>query len=91
MIVAPFTFQTLFLFWSADPVDPIFGTAEEIRAKESQAICRAHRQGQYKVIKVTRLITLGTVEEEQHKYKNNSGPSAQNDGGDHGKGQDESK
>jgi DNA repair protein RAD5 len=45
-------------------MDPVDGTKEEIKAIEGQAIGRAARMGQTKQVKVIRLITKGTIEEE---------------------------
>jgi SNF2 family DNA or RNA helicase len=45
-------------------MDPVDGTKEEIKAIEGQAIGRAARMGQKKQVKVIRLITKNTIEEE---------------------------
>jgi len=43
-------------------VDPMSGTAKEIKAIESQAIARAHRRGQEKVITIVRFLMRDTIE-----------------------------
>ena len=45
-------------------VEPIDQTPEEVRAIESQAIARACRIGQEKKVKVIRILTRNTIEEE---------------------------
>jgi len=45
-------------------VDPMTGTAKEIKTTESQAIARAHRRGQENEITICRFIVRGTVEHE---------------------------
>jgi SNF2 family DNA or RNA helicase len=45
-------------------MDPVDGTKEEIKAIEGQAIGRAARMGQKKQVKIIRLITKNTIEEE---------------------------
>jgi SNF2 family DNA or RNA helicase len=44
-------------------LDPIIDTVEQVRALEKQAINRAHRQGQTKVVHVVRLVIKNTLEE----------------------------
>jgi DNA repair protein RAD5 len=48
-------------------MDPVDGTKEEIKAIEGQAIGRAARMGQTKQVKVIRMITKGTIEEDIYK------------------------
>jgi DNA repair protein RAD5 len=48
-------------------MDPVDGTKEEIKAIEGQAIGRAARMGQKKQVKVIRMITKDTIEEEIYK------------------------
>ncbi len=69
-------------------LDSILGEVKAAVASEMQAIARAHRQGQSKVLKVVRFLTRGTVEHEQHlrvwptlckQYQRLSG----DDGGNH--------
>jgi SNF2 family DNA or RNA helicase len=48
-------------------IDPVDGTKEEIKAIENQAIGRAARIGQKRQVKVIRLITKNTIEEEIYK------------------------
>jgi len=43
-------------------VDPMSGTAKEIKAIESQAIARAHRRGQEKVITIVRFLMKDSIE-----------------------------
>jgi DNA repair protein RAD5 len=43
-------------------VDPMSGTAKEIKAIESQAIARAHRRGQEKEITIVRFLMKDTIE-----------------------------
>lgn len=43
-------------------VDPMSGTAKEIKAIESQAIARAHRRGQEKEIVIVRFMMRDTIE-----------------------------
>lgn len=50
-------------------MDPPAGTKEEADAIESQAIGRAHRQGQKKKLVVIRMVMKDTVEEELLKRK----------------------
>jgi SNF2 family DNA or RNA helicase len=45
-------------------MDPVDGTKEEIKAIEGQAIGRAARMGQKKQVRVIRMITKNTIEEE---------------------------
>jgi len=47
-------------------LDSIAGTREEVRAIETQAIGRCHRQGQKKAVKVIRFIMEDTIEEMVH-------------------------
>uniref|UniRef100_A0A6B2KWZ7 F-box domain-containing protein n=1 Tax=Arcella intermedia TaxID=1963864 RepID=A0A6B2KWZ7_9EUKA len=43
-------------------VDPMMGTAKEIKATESQAIARAHRKGQKKKLTICRFFIKNTIE-----------------------------
>jgi hypothetical protein len=43
-------------------VDPVAGTKHEARAAESQAIGRAHRQGQTSQVTIVRFIVRNTIE-----------------------------
>eukprot|EP01128_Nolandella_sp_AFSM9_P010099 TRINITY_DN692_c0_g2_i1.p1 TRINITY_DN692_c0_g2~~TRINITY_DN692_c0_g2_i1.p1 ORF type:complete len:1230 (-),score=332.21 TRINITY_DN692_c0_g2_i1:54-3488(-) len=52
-------------------LDPVFGTKKEALATESQAIGRAHRQGQTRVVTVVRFIIRDTVEHEVFLRNNN--------------------
>jgi len=47
-------------------LDPVSGTREEARAIESQAIGRAHRQGQTKQVTVVRHIVRSTIEHDMY-------------------------
>jgi SNF2 family DNA or RNA helicase len=52
-------------------MDPIEGTSEYVNSIEQQAIARAMRIGQTNEIKILRLITANTIEEEiWQKYNN---------------------
>lgn len=56
-------------------VEPIDQPEEEVRAIESQAIARACRIGQEKKVKVIRILTRNTIEEEIfNKFQSNSIP-----------------
>eukprot|EP01118_Nematostelium_gracile_P004272 TRINITY_DN15002_c0_g1_i1.p1 TRINITY_DN15002_c0_g1~~TRINITY_DN15002_c0_g1_i1.p1 ORF type:complete len:192 (+),score=48.47 TRINITY_DN15002_c0_g1_i1:37-612(+) len=47
-------------------MDPVAGTKEEASAIESQAVGRAHRQGQTKQVIVVRMIIKNTIEYEYY-------------------------
>jgi SNF2 family DNA or RNA helicase len=55
-------------------MDPINNTLENIKNTELQAIGRGHRIGQKQSVKIIRILTKDTVEEEiyNEKYKNNT-------------------
>lgn len=53
-----------FLFFSY--LDPMAGTKHEARAAESQAIGRAHRQGQSKQVTIVRFIIRNSIEYESY-------------------------
>ena len=56
-------------------VEPIDQSEDEVRAIESQAIARACRIGQEKKVKVIRILTKNTIEEEIfNKFQNNINP-----------------
>eukprot|EP00456_Euglypha_rotunda_P005946 TRINITY_DN110123_c0_g1_i1.p1 TRINITY_DN110123_c0_g1~~TRINITY_DN110123_c0_g1_i1.p1 ORF type:complete len:124 (-),score=4.62 TRINITY_DN110123_c0_g1_i1:223-594(-) len=55
-------------------IEPIAGTQEEAYAVESQAIGRAHRQGQTKQLVVARFVAKDTIEWEL--YKRNQAPKS---------------
>lgn len=47
-------------------LDPMQGTAKEIRATEAQAIARAYRQGQTRKVTIVRFIIRDTIEHETY-------------------------
>ena len=53
-------------------VEPIDQSPEEVRAIEAQAIARACRIGQEKKVKVIRILTRNTIEEEIYTKLENS-------------------
>ena len=56
-------------------VEPTDHSEDEVRAIESQAIARACRIGQEKKVKVIRILTKNTIEEEIfNKFQNNINP-----------------
>eukprot|EP01094_Clydonella_sp_ATCC50884_P027353 TRINITY_DN7826_c0_g1_i1.p1 TRINITY_DN7826_c0_g1~~TRINITY_DN7826_c0_g1_i1.p1 ORF type:complete len:1090 (-),score=130.01 TRINITY_DN7826_c0_g1_i1:1428-4697(-) len=48
-------------------VDPVTGTKDEAQAQDAQAIARAHRIGQDKPVKVSRLIVANTIDQEDYE------------------------
>ena len=50
-------------------IDPIYGESEYRNGIEAQAIARAHRLGQKRIIEVIRFLMKGTIEEEIHFQK----------------------
>jgi SNF2 family DNA or RNA helicase len=59
-------------------VEPIDQSVDEVKAIESQAIARACRIGQEKKVKVIRILTRNTIEEEIYqKFENNNSNSNQ--------------
>jgi SNF2 family DNA or RNA helicase len=49
--------------------EPMAGSKQEIEAYESQAIGRAHRQGQKNKVTIVRFYTANTIEEDMHNRR----------------------
>ncbi len=47
-------------------LDPVVGTKKEAQAVESQAIGRAHRQGQTNQVTIVRFIIRDTIEHDMY-------------------------
>eukprot|EP01126_Amoeba_proteus_P066157 TRINITY_DN9521_c0_g1_i1.p1 TRINITY_DN9521_c0_g1~~TRINITY_DN9521_c0_g1_i1.p1 ORF type:complete len:258 (+),score=47.59 TRINITY_DN9521_c0_g1_i1:1390-2163(+) len=47
-------------------MDPVFGSAKQVKATEAQAIARAYRQGQTKNVTIVRLIVENSIEYETY-------------------------